>query len=367
MAPASGKNGNDDESASQNIKILIAGVGALIPLAASLYVVDANQLSLNFTWIAFTFYVIKAVLLFGIGCLLGFVNRSETKLTNLLAVGLSVPSLLVGIVNGAQANKYSLQQAGTPPSAKLTIRNLFALPVVYASPAPDPAAKVFSAPPDSTKDQIFRGLGIIGEFRGYFVIAAAYPTQVDAEKAATLVRNKGFTPVIYAAPAGSSVFSVVIGEQMTLDAASRLQAAARRKGLPYAFSWRFAPNATPIPPTHIGECAPVTDVFSLNEKNIHQVSFEPTLYVYAKDVHDTLQRATIFVLTAQPGAYPAAGPVKSLETGDKSESLKRSDLAVEKTLDYTSPAGKIFRITLNKIDRGTGANVKADLTACLVI
>jgi hypothetical protein len=358
-----------EETLNLRTKILISGVGALIPLGANLWVVDAALLFQQFTWLTFAAYMVKASVMFGTGCLLGFVNRTETKLVNLLALGLSVPSLFVGIVNGA-----NVKASITPPSKQTggnpTGRLFFGIRTVYASSGADTQPKVFSAPAGSTMDQIYQGLGIVRDYRGYFVIAGAYSNKGDAEKAVALIRqmSKDFNPVVYAPMGGSTTYSVAIGEQNTSQEALGIQNAAIHAGLQHAFVWRFAPGAPPIPPTQIGACAPAaTDSFSLDEQTIHQTSFESTLYVYAKAVHDTRHVTSVYVLSATKGAYPPSGAVKDFEKNDKSESLKKADLRDGQSFDYTSPDGRTFRIAVVKTYHVKSTADRADLKACLVL
>src|ERR1035437_8661222 len=137
MMPAPSKEeSKEDAPIRLRAKILIAGAGALIPIVANLAVVDGNLLFQRFTWIAFAGTLTKAMAMFAIGCFLGYLNKSEVKLTNLLAVGLSVPSMLVGLANGSQDAKLSGENPGSATGASAPTAGIFTLRTVYASPLP---------------------------------------------------------------------------------------------------------------------------------------------------------------------------------------------------------------------------------------
>jgi len=351
----------EEEPVSLRTKVLIAGAGALIPIVANLWVVDAALLFQNFTWVAFAGTMTKAFFMFAVGCFFGYLNKSETKLTNLLAVGLSIPSLLVGLANGTQYAKLSNAGQQSPKTS------LFALRTVYASPLPGGPPKAFSLPEESATAQFMRGLGLAGSYRGFFVIAAAYANKDDADRAVELVKKLRFDGAVYAPPSGSKVYSVVIGEHKTSAEASDLQAVAVRSGIPHAFVWRFVSNAVAIPPTQIGACAPkAEDAFSLDEKYIHQTSFDAQLYVYANSVHDTFHKATLSIFKAKPGNYPASGMIKDFEQNNRSEWLKKVELHDGKSNDSQSLSGETYRVTVLKTYHLKSGG-RADLQVCLVL
>src|SRR5262245_5764376 len=237
------------EPATTRAKVLIAATGSPMPIVANLVVVDLTPLFQKLTLLALLAYAIRTAVYFSTGCLMGYLRRAERDLMTLFFVGMSVPSFLVGLVNQAEAAKRA--ETGAPPSATAPSSpqkkaSLFSLPTVHADSTPkDTGVKVFSLPQETAIQQILRGFGITPSYRGYFVIAAAYINKDDADKAADILRQRGFTPAVHApvrrilvATGEVEVYSVVIGEQKTKEEALEIQNAAKRAGLQTAFVWR---------------------------------------------------------------------------------------------------------------------------------
>jgi hypothetical protein len=231
-------------------RVLLAGAGALIPMLANLYVVDYEQVILKLTVIVFVFYVVKLVVLFGVGCFIGYINREHVSRANIVQAGLGVPALLIAAFNGSQYNTLAKNRpTASVRSGWSILRTVYAQNSSQGAPARS-AYKTFSLPPETAKDQILRGLGVASLQRSYFVIAAAYKDSDQAEQAVLLIRQKtaALDPEIYAPIKSGGVYSVVIGAQKTFLDAQQIRTIARKSGLSRTFIWNFALGA-PVPET----------------------------------------------------------------------------------------------------------------------
>ena len=77
-----------------------------MPILANLYFVDLKQVFSNFDAVVLAVYLLKASILFGVGCLMGYLHQDEEKRAKLFEIGLGVPALLLAALNGhAYANE----------------------------------------------------------------------------------------------------------------------------------------------------------------------------------------------------------------------------------------------------------------------
>jgi hypothetical protein len=81
-------------------RILLAGLGAMMPVILNLTVVDLGSIVNEFTLVACLGYAIRVVVLFLIGGLVGFLNSDEVTQTKVFQLGIGAPAMLLALANG---------------------------------------------------------------------------------------------------------------------------------------------------------------------------------------------------------------------------------------------------------------------------
>lgn len=223
-----------ESSVGSRQRFLVAGLGGVAPVLVSLIVIDLQTLLLQVTPILVVSYLIKALALFALGGLIGWLHKNERELFKLFQLGIAAPALITAGING---DRISLPHA--PP----VVHNQTYISFVseaYAQPTQQLTAKKFSYPAETTTQQIARG--IFGKLPDniWFVIAGSHRAEESAKKQAEQLRKRGFPADIYLPYEGNPFYAVVIGAQMTRSEAQALQQKAIAAGLPKdTYLWTF--------------------------------------------------------------------------------------------------------------------------------
>lgn len=222
-------------------KIMLGGLGALMPVIMNLLVVDLHILFLNLTLVALLAYFTRVVILFFLGGLVAFLHKDENSPFKLLQLGVAAPALITGLLNGAQVE---LPKVPLPAEANPSASTYF-VPPVYAQPTRGTEVKTFSLPKETLGEQVQRGLIGSVPTRVWFVIVGSYSSQENAERSVKQIERefgpKGFKPVVYAPYGGNPYWAVVIGSNLSSQEAQQLQQRAITAGLPKdTYLWTFA-------------------------------------------------------------------------------------------------------------------------------
>jgi len=218
-------------------KLLIGALGAATPLAINLIVVDHLALA-GPTALTVLGYGIRVVALIGLGVLV-VRNLDEARPSRIFLLGLAGPALIKALLNGV--NQRSLIQAQTMASP--TARAFLSMPVAYAATASQP--RQFELPPETSGEQIWRGLTGGRSDRVWFVIAHRAPTREAAEAASDRINRTiyGFRAEVFEPYHARGGWCVVIGEGLSHAEAQRLRGQALGAGLADAELWTLPPVA----------------------------------------------------------------------------------------------------------------------------
>lgn len=222
-------------------KVMVGGLGALMPIVVNLLVVDLHVLFLDLTLVAFLAYLVRVIILFCLGGIVAFLHTDENSPLKLFQLGLAAPALITGLLNGAQIE---VPKAPLPAHAEPSASTYF-VPLVYAQTTRGTEVKTFSLPKETLGEQVQRGLIGSVPTRVWFVIAGSYSSQENAERSAKQIERefgpKGFKPVVYAPYGGNPYWAVVIGSNLTSQEAQQLRQRAITAGLPKdTYLWTFA-------------------------------------------------------------------------------------------------------------------------------
>ncbi len=216
-------------------RFMIAGLGGVMPVLLSLVVIDLQTLLLNVTILTIVSYLIRVFALYTVGGVVGWLNRDERDPIKLFQLGIAAPALITAAINGG---RITLPDAPTEPSQTVSWH---ILSQAYAETENQALSlKRFSMPEETPVQQIYRGLfGMIPK-NVWFVIVGSHLNQEAAEKQAEKVRRGGFPAEVFAPYGGNPYYAVVIGWQITLAEARKLQKKAIEAGLPSdTYLWTF--------------------------------------------------------------------------------------------------------------------------------
>ena len=216
-------------------KLLIGALGATTQLAINLIVVDHLALA-SPTALTVLGYGIRVAALVGLGVLV-VRNLDEERPARIFQLGLAGPALITALLNGV--NQRSLIQSQTVASP--TPRAFLSMPVVYAAPTSQP--RQFELPPETSGEQIWRGLTGGRSDRVWFVIVRRAATREAAEAASDRINRTvyGFRAEVFEPYHGRGDWCVVVGEGLTHVEAQRLRGQALGAGLTDAELWTPAP------------------------------------------------------------------------------------------------------------------------------
>lgn len=217
-------------------KILIGGLGALTPILMNLLVVDLNVLLLNATGLAVAGYVLRVVILFYLGGLIAYFHKQETSPVKLFELGIAAPALVTALLNANHVEIPKLQAHvdGIPAFSEMITSS------AYAQPAPPTGVSTFSITPESSIQQVLRGLTGARPRNVWFVIAGSYPTLDEAKAQADrmMQSRRGFQADVYAPTEENPSYSVVIGANLTREQAEQLRREAVGAALaPHIVVW----------------------------------------------------------------------------------------------------------------------------------
>ena len=217
-------------------KLLIGALGAATPLAINLIVVDHLALA-SPTALTVLGYGIRVAALVGLGVLVVVRNLDEERPARIFQLGLAGPALITALLNGV--NQRSLIQSQTVASP--TPRAFLSMQVVYAAPTSQP--RQFELPPETSGEQIWRGLTGGRSDRVWFVIVRRAATREAAEAASDRINRTvyGFRAEVFEPYHGRGDWCVVVGEGLTHADAQRLKGQALGAGLTGAELWTPPP------------------------------------------------------------------------------------------------------------------------------
>lgn len=228
-------------------KVLIGGIGALMPIFLNLLVVDFDGLqSSSFRPPVVLGYVVRVTVLFGLGGLVAYLHKSEKQAFKLFQLGLGAPALLLGMLNGFNAQHPADQHTTQVPANQKIEATHSWLPWEPSAEAQEassqPPTKDFNADKPSALDEFWQGFTGRHPDRVWYVISGSHLTAQAAQKQADEINRsgKGLSAEVYTPFGESKYYAVVIGAGLSKSEARIVQQKALQAGLPKStFLWTF--------------------------------------------------------------------------------------------------------------------------------
>jgi hypothetical protein len=204
-------------------KCLFGGLGALTPIVISLLTLDLNTSLKNITFIVGFGYLVKVSVLFYVGGMVAYLHKEEKNPLKLFELGIVAPALILGVLNGTanSSGKTVAALVAQPASSMSEVIDVL-IPTVYAQASSEPEVKTYSRQEETYSEQFWRGFTGARTEKVWFVIAGTHRRLEDARAQAQAIdRNcSGLKGEVYQ---DKDSYSVVIGANMTLDAAQSLK------------------------------------------------------------------------------------------------------------------------------------------------
>jgi hypothetical protein len=228
---------------SEKQQLFIGGLGAIVPVAASLLVVDYEGLAANFSWYKVFGYAVKVLVLFGIGALVVYLNPKETNRLKVFQLGLGAPALILSMINGLNVQHLSgpTSPADGTPSASLILpweSVAYAQEPVLsrrvAAGTEEAKLKSLAMPQRSAAQSFLAGLTGRPDRRVWFVIVRSEPKLEEARRSAADITAHfpGFKAEVYKPYKEGDPYPVVIGANLELREAQILREKAVKAGMP---------------------------------------------------------------------------------------------------------------------------------------
>jgi len=220
-------------------KLFIGSLGALSPILINLLVIDLDLVLANAKLLTVVSYVIRVVALCAAACLVVYLNGDEDKPIKVFQLGLAAPALLTGIINGVSLSNNVVNQR-TAFEMPAIVSSAFAQPGTINPPKVEDCLKH-----DSTAgQQVLKGLlGILPEDRWNVSTSSNLQLQSAVDEVQDIKRRfpTKFHPKI-CAPISSDdkYYRVIIGQNLTREAASKLRDEALAAGLSKS-TWLWSP------------------------------------------------------------------------------------------------------------------------------
>lgn len=206
-------------------RLLIGGFSALIPMLCGFAILDAKTLTADFAWLTLAGYVVKVLILFALGAFFAYIHRDERNRLKLMQLGMGVPALVVGVLNGQVANQ-TTKSAVAPP---------FSLVAEAYAQTGTSVAKPLELEDDKPLPSFLRGITGQPRKHAWFVIAGAAPTSAEAQQIADKLNaaQPHWKASVYQPLPGESSYTVVVGHDMKRgDAETRAKQAQNLTGKP---------------------------------------------------------------------------------------------------------------------------------------
>ncbi len=220
-------------------RITLGALGGISPIIISLLVVDIVQLFNETGLMDGIGLGIRFLVLIFIGGLVGYLHNKEEEPFKLFQLGIAAPALLTTAING---NSIANQTLMKEHSASADTPHYFFIKSAHAAETDYKNLSTFKQPKVSNTQLFLRGLigtKLFSDDDDYFVIIGSHKNISKAKHQVKQVKKKKFKAKIYEPTDGSQYYSVVIGANLNLDEAKKLQAQAIKNGLPRdTFLWK---------------------------------------------------------------------------------------------------------------------------------
>lgn len=211
-------------------RITLGALGGISPIIISLLVVDIVQLFNETGLMDGIGLAIRFLVLIFIGGLIGYLHTKEEEPFKLFQLGIAAPALLTTAINGNSiANQTLLKEHSAENQYHFFIKSAYAADTNYKN------LSDFKEPKVNNTQLFLRGLigtKLFSDDDDYYVIIGSHKNIKQAKQQVEKIKKKHYKAKIYSPTNGSKYFSVVIGANLDLKEAEKLQARAIRNGLP---------------------------------------------------------------------------------------------------------------------------------------
>lgn len=140
-------------------RILIAGAGAVVPMAVSFLAIDARNILDDLTLGLVIGLGLRALVLFSLGAITGLLNRQVTDRKTLFQLGIAAPALIGGLIMSAPTGNDSKSEGPAAPMSSapselmapaVSATPALTTPMAYITKAPQPMDQLFDTDDDAS-------------------------------------------------------------------------------------------------------------------------------------------------------------------------------------------------------------------------
>ncbi|MFD2233580.1 SPOR domain-containing protein [Phaeospirillum tilakii] len=164
---------SDTDKINTKERILLCGASAAIPALINLYYVDFETVFLDVTPLKSLGYIVRLLILFCSGALIGWIYDSERDRKKLFNLGLAAPALLMGTVNAAH-----VQPKQDPAGSVHRLQSYIGIISEAYAQSNDKDIKKFET--STQTEQFLEGLGVIIPKKTYWVIVGSASSEAQA-------------------------------------------------------------------------------------------------------------------------------------------------------------------------------------------
>jgi cell division septation protein DedD len=207
-------------------KMLIGGVGALMPSVLNLLVVDfSNVFSALDPWAAVG-YCVRVIVLFALGGVVAYLHKEERNVVKLFELGIVAPALITAMINASNSS------AVQPETAKLSQRISFSI-LPSAVAAPQSETNTMAQHPNvaaSAKKSFWRGV-FGSRVESWVVVVATYRTREEAAKKCMELKRWNIAATVVVSPSRARAVEVIAGPFAEYQGADQTRQQLLRAGV----------------------------------------------------------------------------------------------------------------------------------------
>lgn len=233
-------------------RIILAGLGALVPIVLNLLVVDLGTVFSSATAITIATWTFRVLVLFALGAITGWMHQQEHDRVKIFQLGIVAPALLTSLANGTNVEKHGREAPGSKPSpvSQTGAIDLGSLFVSTAWAQEGEVVYSFTKPPEeSVRAQVVRGLtGKVTGGNWFACVRPSFASEREARDFANRIASRlRMTARVYAPSGGPNQgYVVAVSDWVSEPDASAKAQELRKQGIDaYAWSPTLARAQTP--------------------------------------------------------------------------------------------------------------------------
>lgn len=205
-------------------RLILGGLGALIPSACNLLLVDFHNVVLQMDMVGLLGYAIRVLILFALGAFLAYVHKDEVNAWKVVQLGLGVPALAISILNAGNSVHGPTKVTAIESALYSTVASLSPISEAAAQEAPSTDLKSLTLKEQSSLSRLFHGFTGTPRKHVWFVIADTAPTADEARKKAAQINQQlsNIRAEVYRPDQSDQAYPVVVGRDLELQDAQEL-------------------------------------------------------------------------------------------------------------------------------------------------